>query len=102
MQASHAEVLADAATHGAGIVMLPAFMAEEAVAHRRLQPLLLEWRVDPMSIHIVCGSRKNQPVAVRKLIVVKRPSPSLIAGPSNWLITLPMQLLGATSGVPLQ
>lgn len=68
MQASHAEVLSDAALHGAGIVMLPAFMAEEALADGRLRRLLPGWRVDPMSIHIVYGSRKNQPVAVRKLI----------------------------------
>lgn len=68
LQANHAEVLADAALHGAGIVMLPAFMAEEAVALGRLQRLLPQWRVDPMSIHIIYGSRKNQPVAVRRLI----------------------------------
>lgn len=68
LQASHAEVLADAALHGAGIVMLPAFMAEEALAQGRLRRLLPGWWVDPMSIHIVYGSRKNQPVAVRKLI----------------------------------
>jgi molybdate transport repressor ModE-like protein len=68
MQASHAEVLSDAALHGAGIVMLPSFMAEEALTQGQLRRLLPEWRVDPMSIHIVYGSRKNQPVVVRKLI----------------------------------
>jgi DNA-binding transcriptional LysR family regulator len=68
LQASHAEVLADAALHGAGIVMLPAFMAEEAVAQGRLQRLLPDWAGDPMSIHIMYGSRKNQPMSVRRLI----------------------------------
>ena len=68
LQASHAEVLADAALHGAGIVMLPAFMIEEAVAQGRLQRLLPDWGVDPMSIHIMYGSRKNQPLSVRRLI----------------------------------
>lgn len=68
LQASHAEVLADAAMHGAGIVMLPAFMAEQAVAQGRLQRLLPDWGVDPMSIHIMYGSRKNQPMSVRRLI----------------------------------
>jgi hypothetical protein len=61
-------VLADAALHGAGIVMLPAFMAEEAVAQGRLQRLLPDWGIDPMSIHIMYGSRKSQPMSVRRLI----------------------------------
>lgn len=68
LQASHAEVLADAALHGAGIVMLPAFMAEEAVAQGRLQRLLPDWGIDPMAIHIMYGSRKSQPMSVRRLI----------------------------------
>jgi DNA-binding transcriptional LysR family regulator len=68
MHASQAEVLADAAVHGAGIVMLPAFMAEAAEAQGQLQRLLPGWQLDPMSIHIVYGSRKNQPLAVRRLI----------------------------------
>ena len=68
LHSSHAEVLADAALHGAGIVMLPAFMAEEAVAQGRLQRLLPDWGIEPMSIHIMYGSRKSQPMSVRRLI----------------------------------
>jgi len=68
LHANQIEVLADAAAHGAGIVMLPAFMAQAAVAQRRLQRILPGWRAAPLSLQLTYTSRRNQPMSVRKLI----------------------------------
>jgi hypothetical protein len=62
------EVLADAAAHGAGIVVLPAFVAQAAVLAGRLRRILPGWRVAPQSLQLAYDSRRNQPMSVRKLI----------------------------------
>jgi DNA-binding transcriptional LysR family regulator len=68
LHANQIEVLADAAAHGAGIVMLPAFMAQAAEARGQLRRILRGWRVAPLSLQIAYNSRRNQPMSVRKLI----------------------------------
>ena len=68
MHANQIEVLADAAVHGAGIVMLPAFLAQAAEAQGQLRRILPGWRVAPLSLHLTYNSRRNQPMSVRKLI----------------------------------
>lgn len=68
IRCSHAEALVGAAIHGAGIVLLPAFMVEEAVAAGKLQRLLSDWHCPPLALHLAYASRRNQPLAVRKLI----------------------------------
>jgi hypothetical protein len=40
-------------------------------------------------------SNLEQRVAKHRRLIVQRPSPSLIAGPSNWQITLSSQSVGA-------
>jgi len=82
LQSNHAEVLVQAAVHGAGLVQLPAFMVDEAVALGQLRRVLPDWSCEPVSVHLVYGSRRNQPLAVRLLI--------------EHLV----QWLGATDGVP--
>lgn len=68
LHANQIEVLADAAAHGAGIVMLPAFLAQAAEAQGQLRRILPGWRVAPISLHLTYNSRRNQPMSVRKLI----------------------------------
>ena len=68
LHANQIEVLADAAAHGAGIVMLPAFMAQAAEAQGQLRRILPGWRVAPLSLQLTYSSRRNQPMSVRKLI----------------------------------
>jgi DNA-binding transcriptional LysR family regulator len=68
LHANHVEVLADAAIHGAGIVMLPAFIARTAVAKGQLRRILMGWRVAPLALHLTYSTRRHQPMAVRKFI----------------------------------
>jgi DNA-binding transcriptional LysR family regulator len=65
---NHAEMLVNLAVHGAGVVMLPTFMADKAMAEGRLLRLLPDWQSAPLSLHLVYGSRRNQAMAVRRLI----------------------------------
>jgi len=68
LQANHFDLLADAAVHGAGIVMLPAFIAQAAVNLGQLRRIMAGWRVAPLALHLTYTSRRNQPMSVRKLI----------------------------------
>ena len=68
LHANQIELLADAAAHGAGVVMLPVFLAQAAVAQGQLRRILSSWRVAPLSIQLAYCSRRNQPMSVRKLI----------------------------------
>jgi DNA-binding transcriptional LysR family regulator len=68
MRCSQAEVLVGAAVHGAGIVLLPVFMARDAVEAGLLQRLLPDWTCPPLALQLAYSSRRNQPLAVRKLI----------------------------------
>jgi DNA-binding transcriptional LysR family regulator len=68
MRSSHADVLVGAAVHGAGVVLLPVFMVEDAVAHGSIQRLLPHWSSEPIALFLAYHSRLNQPLAVRKLI----------------------------------
>ena len=68
LHANQIEVLADAAAHGAGIVMLPAFMAQAAESQSQLRRILPGWRVAPLALQLAYNSRRNQPMSVRKLI----------------------------------
>jgi DNA-binding transcriptional LysR family regulator len=65
MNSNHTEALLEAAVHGAGIVMLP---LAQARLHGPLRRVLNDWEVDSQTLHITYRSRKNQPLAVRRLI----------------------------------
>jgi hypothetical protein len=45
-----------------------AFMVEDAVGAGRLQRLLPGWNCPPLALQLAYSSRRNQPLAVRKLI----------------------------------
>jgi DNA-binding transcriptional LysR family regulator len=66
--ANNAEVLLAAAAQGAGLVLLPHFLAEPAVAKGELQPVLSAWATPALGLHLAYSSRRNQPLRVRKLI----------------------------------
>jgi DNA-binding transcriptional LysR family regulator len=68
MRSTHADMLVGAAVHGAGVVLLPVFMVEEAVAHGSLRRLLPDWTSEPIALFLAYHSRLNQPLSVRKLI----------------------------------
>lgn len=65
MNSNHTEVLFEAAVHGAGIVMLPLAQMQP---HGQLRRVLGGWEADSQMVHITYRSRKNQPLAVRRLI----------------------------------
>ncbi|WP_321965271.1 LysR family transcriptional regulator [Paraburkholderia sp. J7] len=68
LHANQIEVLADAAAHGAGIAMLPAFVARGPEVHGKLRRILRGWHVAPLLLQLAYSSRRYQPMAVRKLI----------------------------------
>lgn len=68
MRCSHADVLVGTALHGAGIALLPRFMAEEFVLTGGLKPVLPDWDCEQLPIQIAWGSRRNLPLNVRALI----------------------------------
>lgn len=65
---ANADLVVDAAEHGAGIALLPAFIVETSLRHQRLQRVLPEWQAEPLVLHLAYRSRDNQPLAVRRLI----------------------------------
>jgi DNA-binding transcriptional LysR family regulator len=68
LHSTNAEVLVHAAAQGAGVVIVPVCMVEEAVASGRLLPLLPKWRAEPLSLHLAYHSRDHQPLSVRRLV----------------------------------
>lgn len=62
------EALMSAAVHGAGIAVLPWYLAAQPVAEGLLQPVLAEWSAPDLEFFITYSSRRNQPRRVRALI----------------------------------
>jgi DNA-binding transcriptional LysR family regulator len=68
LYANNAEALLAAAVHGSGLAMLPHMLAAAAVARGELVSVLSHWESPALGIWLVYGSRRNQPLRVRKLI----------------------------------
>lgn len=66
MNANHMDLLVEAALHGAGIVALQLHLPV-AKAEGGLQRVLACWQIESEMLHIVYRSRRNQPMAVRRL-----------------------------------
>lgn len=66
--ANNAEALMTAAINGSGLVLLPQFVAADAVARGELQQVLNHWAAPPLGMFLAYTSRRNQPLRVRKLI----------------------------------
>ena len=67
-QGSDMESLKDAAIAGHGIVSLPAYVAQEALASGQLEPVLPEWVTQRAQISLLMPSRRSQLPSVRALV----------------------------------
>jgi DNA-binding transcriptional LysR family regulator len=63
-----AEVALAAAMAGLGIVSLPAYMPEAALAAGTLVQVLPEWQTRPISYHAAIPSRRHMPVRTRAFL----------------------------------
>ena len=68
LNTNNADALLAAAVHGMGLVLLPNYLAEEAVARGELQPVLASWTAPALGVFLTYASREHQPQRVRKLI----------------------------------
>lgn len=66
--ANEATALLQAAAGGAGIAMLPVYLAAPALAEGRLRQVLADWSPPMLTIYAVYTSRRHLPPAVRALI----------------------------------
>jgi LysR family transcriptional regulator, regulator for bpeEF and oprC len=65
---NHAEALISAAAHGAGVVLMPHFLVDRAIAKGALRRVLRQWETEPLGVYLAYTSRRNQPLCVRRLI----------------------------------
>lgn len=68
MRCSQADVLMGAVCHGAGIALLPSVLVSDAVSSGSLAQVLPCWVGASLPVQLAWGSRRNLPLAVRKLI----------------------------------
>lgn len=68
LQSNNGDVLAEAAAAGAGIAMLPLFIAEDLLAARRLVTVLDAWEPPPVGIHAVFPHARLLSPKVRVLV----------------------------------
>ncbi|SEO55892.1 LysR family transcriptional regulator [Aquisalimonas asiatica] len=65
---NNGDLLAAAAEHGAGIVLQPDFIVEDAIAAGRLVPVLSEWDAGTLGIHAVYPHRRHLSARVRTFL----------------------------------
>lgn len=68
MRCPQEDVLLGAALHGAGVVLLPLFVATEFLRDGRLHRLLPDWACPPLGLQLAYASRHHQPLALCKLM----------------------------------
>ncbi|WP_280156607.1 LysR family transcriptional regulator [Piscinibacter sp. XHJ-5] len=68
LNSNSVDTLIAAAIHGAGIVLLPCFLADRFVDAGELQSILEGWQAASLDVHLAYSSRQHQPLRVRKLI----------------------------------
>lgn len=68
LTANDTSVVRAGALAGAGIAMLPTFYVTEELARKQLRIVLPAYTLEPLDIQAVYLSRRNQPLALRKLI----------------------------------
>jgi DNA-binding transcriptional LysR family regulator len=68
LSANNGEVLREAAIQGLGIVMLPTFIALDALRDGRLREVMGKYTQDSMSIYAVRPSRQFTPAKIHRLI----------------------------------
>jgi DNA-binding transcriptional LysR family regulator len=68
LHANSGDFIAQAAVHGAGIVLEPAFVVAEDVRAGRLVPLLQDFQPSPLPVYAVYPSRKHLSAKVRLFV----------------------------------
>ncbi len=61
-------VLRDLAIQGAGLAVLPPFIASEAVREGKLLPVLKDWYFDSVPAHFVMPNQKDVPLRIKKFM----------------------------------
>ena len=68
LQANEATALLQGALAGAGIALLPTYLAGPALARGELLRLLPQWEPEQLGIHAVYTSRRHQPLLLRSFV----------------------------------
>ena len=68
LSASDFNILIEAASAGMGVALLPLEIVSRCIAQGRLVRLLPSWHSTEVTLHIVFGSRRGLPAAVRVFI----------------------------------
>ncbi|MFY8118066.1 MAG: LysR family transcriptional regulator [Roseateles sp.] len=68
LRSNEATVLLQGALAGAGIALLPTYLAGPALAAGQLQRLLPGWEPEELGIHAVYTSRRHQPLLLRRFV----------------------------------
>jgi DNA-binding transcriptional LysR family regulator len=68
LNSNNGDALVGAAIHGAGLVRLPDFYVDSAVARGELVQVLEDWTCPAVDLSLAYVSRQHQPLRVRKLI----------------------------------
>lgn len=74
LQVNHGAAIVRAAVAGAGIVRVPRFLAEEALARGELVEVLAAYRTKPSPIHVVHPSGRHPPPKLRVFVDAMRSS----------------------------
>jgi DNA-binding transcriptional LysR family regulator len=68
LSANNGDVLVEAAIRSQGIVLLPDFLAEEALKSGHLKQILMDYRPSDYGLYVVWASRNYTPTKVRALV----------------------------------
>ncbi|MGY0560451.1 LysR family transcriptional regulator [Luteimonas sp. A277] len=68
VMADNGDFLAIMAEAGQGIVLVPDFISQDAVAAGRLVPVLEEWKAPPIAVHALFPQSRNMPLRLRRFL----------------------------------
>ena len=68
MRISNSIAIVSALIRGQGIGLVPAFLAQQAIAEGRLVRVLPEWTSDPRDLHLLYPDHREHSARVRALI----------------------------------
>ena len=68
LQANNADALVPALNAGLGLALQPEFLAWQGLQSGELETVMDDWRVEPITLHIVSPPGRNRPARVKALI----------------------------------
>lgn len=68
LRCSDSDMLVAAASHGAGVVLVPDILVKAELERGELVRLLPAWEGPPQVTYLAYGSRRHQPMSTRKLV----------------------------------